>query len=137
MSQSNIQAVQSAYAAFGRGDVNGVLATLDADVVWRTPGAGQVPSGGVRKGHAQVGEFFGIIASLIQFEKFEPQTFLVDGDRVIVLGSDVFKVKGGTRSVTEPWCHVFTFKNGKVVDFLEVLDTATLAAELKAAPARA
>ena len=136
MSQ-NIETAQSAYAAFGRGDINGVLATLDQNVVWKSPGAGHVPTGGIRRGHAQVGEFFGIINQIVQFEKFEPQTFVEQGDKVIVLGTDIFKVKGGTRSISEPWCHVFTFKNGKVVEFLEILDTATFAAELKSAAALA
>ena len=39
---SNIQTVQGAYAAFGRGDVNGILETLDLNVVWKPPGAGHV-----------------------------------------------------------------------------------------------
>jgi uncharacterized protein len=137
MSQSNIEVVKSAYAAFGRGDVNGILTTLDLNVVWKTPGAGHVPSGGIRRGHPQVGEFFGTINQLVQFEKFEPQTIVEQGDTVIVIGADIFKVRGGTRSVHEPWCHIFKFKNGVIVEFQEILDTATFAAELKSASAMA
>ena len=137
MSQANIDTVKSAYAAFGRGDVNGILTTLDLNVVWKTPGAGHVPSGGIRRGHAQVGEFFGTINQLVQFEKFEPQTIVAQGDTVIVIGADSFKVRGGTRSVNEPWCHIFKFKNGMIVEFQEILDTATFAAEVKSAGALA
>jgi ketosteroid isomerase-like protein len=137
MSQSNIETVQNAYAAFGRGDLNGILTTLDLNVVWKTPGAGHVPTGGIRRGHAQVGEFFGALNQVLQFEKFEPQTIVAQGDTVIVIGADILKVKGGTRSVHEPWCHIFKFKNGLIVEFQEILDTATFAAELKSAGALA
>ena len=134
---ANIQTVQAAYAAFGRGDVNGILETLDLNVVWKTPGAGHIPSGGIRRGHPQVGEFFGTINQLVQFEKFEPQTMVEQGDTVIVIGNDTFKVRGSSRSVHEPWCHIFKFKNGKIVEFQEILDTATFAAELKSVGALA
>ena len=137
MSQANIDTVRNTYAAFGRGDIGGILSALDASVVWRTPGIGHVPTGGRRTGHAQVTEFFGTVSRLVQFEKFEPQSIVADGDRVIVLGEDVFKVIGGSKTITEPWCHVFTFRDGKVVDFLEILDTAALAAELKSTGALA
>jgi hypothetical protein len=54
-----------------------------------------VPSGGVRKGHAQVGEFFGIHRQpRFSSRSLNRRTFLADGDRVIVLGVDIFKVKG-------------------------------------------
>ena len=136
MSQQNIDLVQSGYAAFGRGDLDGLIATLDHDVEWKTPGAADLPTAGVRRGHAQVREFFGVLSDAIEFEHFEPQTFIADGDRVVVLGFDRFRVKGGERTISEPWCHVFTIRNGKIVAFQEFLDTAALAAELKAATAR-
>ena len=86
---------------------------------------------------AEVGEFFRVLNELIEFEQFEPQTFLADGDRVVVLGIDRYKVKGGSgKSLSEGWCHVFTMRDGKIVAFEEYIDTAALAAELKAAAAR-
>ncbi|HEX8030618.1 MAG TPA: nuclear transport factor 2 family protein, partial [Vicinamibacterales bacterium] len=113
MSQANIGIVQQGYAAFGRGDIPGLLALLDANVEWKTPGAADLPTAGTRRGHAEVGSFFGTLNELIEFEQFEPRSFLADGDRVVVLGVDRFKVKGGSgRSVAEEWCHVFTINGG-------------------------
>jgi ketosteroid isomerase-like protein len=137
MSQQNIGIAEAGYAAFGRGDIPGLLALLDNDVEWKTPGAADLPTAGTRRGHAQVAEFFKVIGETIDFEKFEPHTFLADGDHVIVLGNDQYKVKGGSgKSLSEPWCHVFTIRNGKVVAFQEFIDTAALSAELKEAAAR-
>lgn len=138
MSQQNIALAQSGYAAFGRGDIPALLAMLDANIEWKTPGSADLPTSGTRRGQAAVGEFFRTINELIEFEQFEPRTFLADGDRVVVLGFDRFKVKGGSgRSLDESWCHVFTMRDGKIVAFEEILDTAGMAAELKTAPARA
>ena len=134
MSQQNIDLVQNGYAAFGRGDIPAFLSLLDADVEWTTPGTPDLPTAGTRRGPAQVGEFFGELSSLVDFEHFEPQSFIADGDRVVVFGVARSKVKGGSgRSFDESWCHVFTIRNGKVAKFYEYLDTAAFAAELKAA----
>ena len=137
MSQQNIDVVQSGYAAFGRGDIPGLLALLDASVEWKTPGTPELPTAGTRRGHAEVADFFRVLSELIEFEHFEPQTFVADGDRVVVLGIDRLKAKGGSgKSLSEAWCHVFTVRGGKIVAFQEYIDTAALAAELKTAAAR-
>lgn len=138
MSQQNISLVQSGYEAFGRGDIPGFLSLLDAAIEWKTPGLSDLPTAGTRRGPAQVGEFFGILGQLIEFEHFEPQTFIADGDRVVVLGIDRFKIKGGSgKSLSEPWCHVFTIRNGKIVAFQEYADMTTIAAEFKTVGANA
>ena len=136
MSQ-NIELVQRAYAAFGRGDIEGVLAMLDDNVEWATPGAPEIPMAGRRHGRGGVREFFSVLSQTIDMEHFEPQKFFADGDEVVVLGTDRFRVKGGAKWLEQSWCHTFTVKNGKVVAFNEIMDTAALAAELKAIPASA
>jgi uncharacterized protein len=137
MSQQNIELAKAGYAAFGRGDIPGLLALLDANVEWKTPGASDLPTAGTRRGPAEVADFFRILNELADFEHFEPQTFLADGDRVVVLGIDRLKIKGGSgKSLSEAWCHVFTVRGGKIVAFEEYFDTAAFAAELKTAAAR-
>jgi uncharacterized protein len=137
MSQQNIGVVQGGYAAFGRGDIPSLLSMLDDNVEWKTPGAADLPTAGTRRGQAEVAEFFGKVNELFDFEAFEPQSFMADGDRVVVLGTNRYKVKGGSgQSLTEDWCHIFTIKNGKIVSFQEYLDTAPFVAELKTLAAR-
>jgi ketosteroid isomerase-like protein len=132
MSQPNIELVQRGYAAFGKGDLDGLLATMHGNIQWKTPGGADVPTAGSRRGHAEVRDFFKVLGELVEFQNFEPQTFIADADRVVVLGIDTFTVKGGSgKSLTEPWCHVFTVRDGSVVEFQEYIDTAAFAAELK------
>ncbi len=137
MSQKNIGVVQDGYAAFGRGDIPGLLALLDDNVEWKTPGMADLPTAGTRSGRAAVADFFRVVNELFVFESFEPQSFLADGDRVVVAGTNRYTVKGGSgTSLTEEWCHIFTIKDGRIVSFQEYLDTAPFAAELKATAAR-
>jgi ketosteroid isomerase-like protein len=138
MSQQNISLVQKGYDAFGRGDIDGLLSLLDAQIEWTTPGADDLPTAGTRRGPAQVGEFFTTLSEMFEFDSFEPQAFIADGDRVVVLGVDQVRVKGGSgKPLKESWCHVFTISNGKISAFREYMDTAAFAAELKTAGARA
>jgi ketosteroid isomerase-like protein len=137
MSQQNIALVQSCYAAFGRGDIDALLATLDPDIDWTTPGGAELPYAGARRGITQVRQFFNQLNEFFDFELFEPQTFLADGDRVVVLGQDRLTVKATGKSISEAWCHVMTIRNGKIVTFQEYIDTAAVAAEFKTVAARA
>jgi ketosteroid isomerase-like protein len=62
--QQNVDLVKQAYAAFGRGDLPGLLALLGDDIVWTTPGPADVPTAGERRGKAAVAEFFQAIAGI-------------------------------------------------------------------------
>ena len=62
---TKIQTVQDVYAAFGRGDVEAILAVLTDDVDWASePESSIAPWHGVRRGKAEVPSFF--VARIIQ-----------------------------------------------------------------------
>ena len=66
----NLQVVRNVYAAFGRGDLEGILAPLDSQVSWRTPGPPDLPTAGVRRGVAEVREFFGLLLNTFDIQDF-------------------------------------------------------------------
>jgi ketosteroid isomerase-like protein len=123
----NTRVVQDAYGAFGRGDVAGVLATLDDGVVWKAVyGAGpHVPTAGERRGKAAVADFFEVLGESFRFERFEPRTFVAQGDTVVVLGSYAATAKTGRRIDAE-WVMVFEVRGGKIQSFQEFTNTAAL-----------
>lgn len=125
--QKNIQTVQSAYAAFGRGDIQGVLNVLSDDVEWHLPGEGVIPQAGTYNGRAGVGRFFQNLDQTTQFVIFEPRDFVAQGDRVVALGHYTGTVKPTGRSFESDWVMVFTFRGDKVVKFREYTDTAAIA----------
>ena len=87
--QQNLDAVRNIYAAFGRADLDGILALLDPEVSWRTPGSPGLPTGGLRRGVSGVREFFGLLLSTFDIQDFRPADFLSQGDKVVVLGRAV------------------------------------------------
>lgn len=132
MNESNpIQIVQDAYAAFGRGDVPGVLALLSADVVWDHPQPDAIPWGGTRRGHAEVTGFFQALGGAVDVLAFEPRQFVAQGDTVVVLGSERMRVRATGREYHTAWAHTFTIRGGKISAFAEHTDTAAIIAALR------
>jgi ketosteroid isomerase-like protein len=130
--QDNRALVQRGYDAFGRGDIEALLALLDEDVEWITPGPSELPTAGRRRGRQQVAEFFQGVNSLFEIQRFEPEVFVSEGDRVVVLGSETTRVKATGKLLNMRWVHVFTLRNGKVAVLEEYQDTAAVVAELRA-----
>jgi ketosteroid isomerase-like protein len=129
--QQNLDVVHSVYSAFGRGDLDAVLAQLDPQVSWRTPGAPDLPTAGLRQGVPAVREFFGLLLNTFDIAEFRPQDFLAAGDKVVVLGVSREGPKGSGRLVDFRWVHVFTFRNGRIVAFEEPADVSELVAEFR------
>lgn len=86
--QENVQVVQQAFAAFGRGDIPSVLNMLTDDIHWRAYGpSGILPWAGTFRGPDQVGQFFMALGSTIDFQKFEPQEFIAQDDTAAVVAA--------------------------------------------------
>jgi ketosteroid isomerase-like protein len=134
--QQNLDIVRRGYEAFGRGDLDTLLGLMDENVEWRTPGPPELPTAGMRRGREQVDAFFATLNELVEVQRFEPQRFIADGDRVVVLGEDSAKVNATGKVLDESWVHVFTIRDGRIVAFQEYLDTSALVAELNAARIR-
>jgi ketosteroid isomerase-like protein len=52
-----------------------------------------------------------------------PDSFLAQGDQVIVLGHGTSTVKATGTEYSDEWCHVFRIAGGKVASFREYCDT--------------
>jgi ketosteroid isomerase-like protein len=100
-------------------------------VSWRTPGSPDLPTGGLRRGIDEVREFFGLLLTTFDIQDFRPAEFLTQGDKVVVLGTSREGPKGSGRLVDFRWVHVFTFREGKVVEFEEPADVSALVAEFR------
>ena len=127
--QENTKLVQSAYAAFGRGDVKFILDRVDPHVDWQTLlGAGQqVTTAGRRTSPAEVAKFFQLLAENVDFKSFEPREFVAEHDKVVALGhyEGVVKRKTG-RSFNSDWVMIFTFSGDHIVRMREYADIAAI-----------
>jgi ketosteroid isomerase-like protein len=129
--QTNLQAVQSVYAAFGRRDISALMEALTDDVEWFLPGPPDVlPFAGMRLGREQVLEFFAVVEATLTFEQFEPREFLAQGDKVVVLGHSRDRMRSTGRVVENEWAAVFTLRDGKIARYQVYEDTAAFVSAL-------
>ena len=135
--QQNLDVIRSVYAAFGRGDLEAILSSIDPEVSWKTPGGPDLPTAGLRQGIPAVREFFGLLLNTFDIADFQPQDFLAADDKVVVLGTSREGPKGSGRLVNLRWVHVFTFRNGRIVAFEEPADVSELVAEFRRSQAHA
>jgi ketosteroid isomerase-like protein len=129
--QANLEIMKEAYAAFGRGDIPAVLSVEDPNIELEIAGPKDIPWSGSFRGHEGAKRYFAAIATEAEFETFEPQTFLAQGDKVVVLGFERVRSKRTGRSYENHWVHAFTLANGKINKFREYCDTATVAAAFR------
>jgi len=128
--QPNVALVKSAYEAFSRGDINGVLAALSDDVDWHIQGPSGIPMIGRWRGHQEVADFFKIVNDNEEAEEFTPHTFIGDGENVVVLGHYRWRMKATGRVAESDFAHAFVVRDGKVISYNEYTDTAAFAAAL-------
>ncbi len=72
-------------------------------------------------------EFFSKIAECEDTLKFEPREFIVQGDKVVVVGHYEARAKATGREYATYFIHVFTVREGKITSFVEYTDTAAIA----------
>ncbi len=125
---SNVEVVKQIYAAFGRGDISGIVNALADDVEWETPApGGDIPIGGRCRGRQEVEDFFVRLGQYSEMHHFEPQDFIAQGDKVVVLGRYREFAKNTGRSFELDWAMAWTFQNGKVTKFREYSDSLPMA----------
>jgi ketosteroid isomerase-like protein len=133
MSESNLQAVKNVYAAYERGDLDAVLATLSDEIVWTNPYPPHVPLAGVFEGHAAFRRFVSTIRSATESLVFEVREFVAQGDKVVVLGWERVIAKPTGRIYENPWAHVWTLREGKASSVRVYGDTASVGAAFQKA----
>jgi hypothetical protein len=128
MSSTNLKTVQSIYEAFGRGDVEAILAQLTDDVDWAAESeAALAPWHGHRHGRQEVIGFFSGIAQSLQVDEFTPMTFAAnDSDVLVVIRFGVTSLETG-RSGSMNIHHWWRFREGKVCFYRGSEDTAMTA----------
>ena len=122
------QVVQQAYAAFGRGDLEGILALLTDDVDWRFLASAGIPYAGRCTGKQEVQGWFGKLAESDDIQKFEPREFLEGPNHVTVLGWEQTQPRPNGKAFESEWVHVFTLRDGKISRWIGTLDTAAYVA---------
>ena len=116
MSDPKIEAVQRLYAAYGSGDVDGVLAELADDVDWAAEAAGtSVPWYGNYRGKAEVPRFFKEIGSNVDISEFDLVGFTWNDTDVVTTVHWTYTVHSTGKTASMYMQHWWRFDDGKIV----------------------
>ena len=121
----NLNVVRDAYLAYRERNFDALRDCLAKDVRWFAIGPPDlIPTAGTRYGHDQVEQYFATLDGREDIQSFEPEEFVIEGDKVVAIGDLERRVDSTGSLLQSPWVHVFTFRNGKISDFRSFYDTA-------------
>jgi uncharacterized protein len=114
MTQSNLELVQAAYAAFLRGDMDALPAYFDPEVVWHVPGRSAVS--GTIEGSANVIAALGTVAALIAdgTVRLEVHDVLASDNHVVGLISEHGERNG--KRLDDNFAQVVHVKDGRIAE---------------------
>jgi len=130
--EANRQLARRGYDMFLKGDIEGVIGLCADDIAWVSPKTEAISFSGNFDGKAEVGRFFQLLSEVIEFEHFEPQCFIADGDKVAVSGISRARVLENGARFDDAWVHIFTMKNGKITRFEQYNNSAASVAAISA-----
>ena len=131
---SHLQLAQHIYAAFGRGDIPAVLALFHPDIQWReAEGNPYQPDGAAWVGPQAVLEKL-LMRIGSEWEGFTVgvRTLHDAGDHVVMEGRYTGTYKPTGQSIDAQVCHVLRFRDGKLLNFQQYVDTGQLQAAMTA-----
>lgn len=128
--------VNQIYTAFGKGDLPGILAVCDDNVIWVDPGTavGNVYKG-KRMGKQGVTDFFTDLNAGLTITQFEPREFLPSGDKkMTVKGFVAGTAKSTGKPYASEWAMIFEVNDaGKLIYHHLYLDTDNISKAIGAA----
>lgn len=122
--QENTQLVKKTYELFTAGDIETLLGMYSDDISWETPKVANSPLGGKISGRERVIDFFTRLDENEEFSVFDAKEFIAEGDKVVVLGHFVSRIKSTDKEYATDFVHIVRVAGGKIAGFLEFFDTA-------------
>jgi ketosteroid isomerase-like protein len=126
--RQTIQAlIEQGYAARRTGDIEGVLAIFHPDAKFELAGSKFLtPAVGISQGHPELRTALaGLIASF-EFIQRDIISSVVDGERAAIHSRVKLRCIPRDKTVTTDILDLWKFEDGKVVEFVEFVDTALI-----------
>lgn len=121
MSNDNVALLNGVYEAFGRGDMEAVMAAFAEDIEWNSPAV--LPHGATLRGRDGVGSFFEKLASSWENFGIEIHTVFGSGDRACAIGKAQGTLDGSHASYG--FVHAWTIRDSVLVRFDEYVDPSS------------
>lgn len=120
----NEAVVKQIYADFAAGDIDSFSAKLSPSIVWNEAENNPYSPDSPYEGIDSI--MTGVMAPIGQdFSAFSvnPDSYIVDGDKVMMLGRYDATYKATGKTMTPQIVHIWTMKDGKAVAFQQIGDT--------------
>jgi ketosteroid isomerase-like protein len=120
----NVNRLIGLYRAIERGDFPAALDLFADDMDMEIIGPSSVPISGRWRGKEQIAAALVRNFSLFEDQRPEVQSVVAQGDTVVILGRETGRYRPTGREYELHWVQFFTFRDGKLVRFRELADTA-------------
>ncbi|MFJ6728387.1 nuclear transport factor 2 family protein [Streptomyces sp. NPDC091281] len=129
MSQAPADVVRRQYLASASGDLGLWRTAVSPDVEW-TEAAGFPPAGIHRTPDGVISGVFEQLAAAWDDWITHDDTYVVDGERVVVLGRYTARNKATGKTMSVRVAHCFVVRGGKIVRFEQIVDSAVVRAAM-------
>jgi len=119
-----IEKVKTLYAAFGRGDVATLVASMADDVSWEFEAPEHLSWSGIRRGPQEAVGFFAGIANEHGDPVLEMTEYFESADAVAAFGRYWATVRKTGQRIETPVAHYFKFRDGKIVRYVNIINSA-------------
>jgi uncharacterized protein len=111
--------VKRMFGAFGARDLDALLDTVHPESRWTYVGANPQLSRAEFTGRAQVRRFFERILERLEITAFNAERFVVEGDTVVIFGSESGTVRATQQPFRNEWSQSYVVKDGLIVEMVE------------------
>jgi ketosteroid isomerase-like protein len=127
----HVELLQDQYRAIERGDFAAFGNLLDEDVDFEIVGPLEIPIVGHHRGRQQVAAAVRKNFSLLEDQRPRAHAVVAQGDTVVIHGQESGRIRDTGRAYDIHWVQILTFRDGKVVKFREVFDSAPILAAMR------
>lgn len=111
--------VQRMFAAFGAGDLDALVETVHPESRWNYVGANPRLARAEFTGHAKVRKFFEGILTRLDITAFNTDEFIVQGDTVVVFGSESGTVRATGQPFRNEWTQKYVVRDNQITSMAE------------------
>lgn len=121
---SDLETIKAAYAAFARNDPSVLFGAMDPAIRWHQAEGNPLADRNPYVGPEAIGDgVFGRLLAAVGDFTVEPQTYIVGGDHVVVLGRYGGVMKASAAKLDTHFCHVWRFAGGKITTLHQFTNT--------------
>lgn len=127
----SLRTVQGFYEAFASRDPMRIAPYLSDDVQWHMAGPVDVfRFAGFRRGKAAVMDYFRLVPQVFSVRRFEPEDFVIDGNRVAAFSKVIAVQKDTGRVIAYRVAHFLVFEQDLLISMQGITDTFDVAEQV-------